>query len=119
VKTHYNTMKVIICGGRNINEYDIDKVVNNSGFKITTLICGMAKGVDSLGYMWAMKNNIHIIKYYPDWNKYGAGAGPIRNKEMVNNADGVIAIWDEISRGTKSTITLAKKKGIPVYIERI
>lgn len=112
-------MKVIIAGSRNITNINIDEIIKKSKFDITTLLCGMAKGIDSLSYMWAMKNNIHIIKYYPDWNKYGVAAGPIRNKKMVDYADALIAVWDGVSKGTKSTINFAKEKGIQIYIEKV
>lgn len=42
-----------------------------------------------------------------DWNKHGKAAGPIRNKEMVSESDGLIAFWDGKSRGTKNAIDCA------------
>lgn len=42
----------------------------------------------------------------------------IRNKEIVERADMVIAVWDGISRGTKSAVQYAQKIGKPVKVFR-
>ncbi len=51
-----------------------------------------------------------------DWDAHGKAAGPIRNKTMIDKADGLIAFWDGKSRGTKNCIECATDKGIPVLI---
>ena len=53
-----------------------------------------------------------------DWDKHGKAAGPIRNAEMAEVADALIAFWDGQSRETKSMIDLARKKGLQVAIVR-
>lgn len=110
-------MKIIVAGSRNIVDYDfVVKCIIDSSFKITELISGGCRGVDLLAEKWATQNNIIITRFNAKWNVYGKMAGPIRNSEMVNYADGLIAIWDGISRGTKNIIELAKNKNIPVVI---
>jgi len=53
-------MKVIIAGSRNINNYDIVlNAISDSNFDITEVVCGMASGVDDLGYKYALYNKIH------------------------------------------------------------
>lgn len=37
---------------------------------------------------------------------------------MVEYADGLIAIWDSKSRGTKDVIEQAVSKGLRVYVEK-
>jgi hypothetical protein len=39
----------------------------------------------------------------------GKKAGPVRNQQIVDKADVVIAFWNGDSRGTKSTIEITKK----------
>ena len=41
----------------------------------------------------------------------------MRNRQMAENADALIAYWDGESRGTKNMIEEAKKRGlkIPIY----
>jgi hypothetical protein len=62
-----------------------------------------------LGERYAKEQNIPIMIFKPDWKRFGRGAGPARNKTIVENADCVIAFWDGVSKGTQSTINIAKK----------
>lgn len=83
------------------------------------MVSGGASGVDLYGEKWARKNDIPIKRFPADWAKYGKRAGLIRNVEMANYADGLIAIWDGQSRGTKHMIDVAKDKGLVVYIYNV
>lgn len=79
-------------------------------------ISGGAKGVDSWAEESAKQMYAKCIIFKPDWNKYGKRAGFLRNQLIVNEADKLIAFWDGESKGTKHSIDLAIKKGIPVNI---
>ena len=105
-------MKVIIAGGRDIIYKEIvEKAIKESGFVITELISGACPtGVDVLGEKWAKENGIKIIRYPANWDKYGRAAGPIRNEQMSEIAEALIAIWDGKSPGTKNMISNATKK---------
>jgi hypothetical protein len=110
-------MKTIIAGSRTIHDYDnVLEAVSRSGFEITMVVSGGAFGVDRMGEGYARSHHIPFTVFKPDWNTHGKAAGPYRNRQMVEYADALIAIWDGKSRGTKSTIDLAKKKGIPIYV---
>lgn len=57
-----------------------------------------------------------LIEIPADWTTYGKAAGPIRNRQMLDlNPDIVIAFHNDItsSKGTKDTVTEAKRRGIP------
>lgn len=113
-------MKTIIAGSRDINIYGtLLDAIEASEFEITEVLSGRANGVDKLGELWATLARVPISYYPADWDTYGKSAGYRRNAEMVKDAEALIAVWDGESRGTKHTIELAKKKGIPVYIERV
>lgn len=110
-------MKIIIAGSRSISNIDeVRKAVIDSGFKISEVVSGRARGVDRLGERWAAENKIPIRQFPAFWEKYGKSAGFLRNKEMVEYADGLIAVWDGKSAGTEHTILLAEKKGLKVHI---
>ena len=115
-------MKCVIAGSRDIDSYEIVRqAIINSGFTISEVVSGAAAGVDRLGEYWAQQNNIPFVRFLPDWEKYGKRAGYVRNKQMVEYVapDGaVIAIWNG-SKGTKSTIDLAKEYKVKLYIEKI
>lgn len=112
--------KVIIYGSRTIVNYRILlDALKKSNFEITEILSGGARGVDTLAIRYAKENDIPYKIYKADWNKYGKSAGPIRNKEMINNADALIAIWDGKSRGTADIIRRARRKGIRVFVYTI
>jgi len=113
-------MKVIIAGGRDYHEYDtLLEAIKDSGFDITTVISGGAKGVDALGEQYAEGMNIPLNVYHADWERNGRAAGPIRHRMMADNGDALIAISDGESRGTKNMIETATKLGLLVYVKRV
>jgi hypothetical protein len=57
---------------------------------------------------WQSSSGLEYMEYAADWNKYGRGTGPIRNKLIVEHSDAMIAFWDGISDGTHSSIRHAE-----------
>jgi hypothetical protein len=110
-------MRVIIAGSRTVKRMeDIEAAVRESRFNITTVICGMARGADILGSLWAQKQGIPIVYYPADWRNHGKTAGILRNRRMLENADGLIAVWDGNSPGTYDMLQSAVAK-IPIYLK--
>ena len=114
-------MKVILAGSRSITDMDaLDVAIHESEFEITEVVSGHAAGVDTLGEQWAEINNIPIKLFPPDRKRYGRPhAAFVRNKQMGDYAEALIALWDGKSHGTKHMIDYATKKGIKVYVHRI
>ena len=115
-------MKIVIAGSRNFNNYDflenkINELIKNKQIDITEIVSGKAKGTDFLGEKYASLNNISIKEFPANWNLYGKKAGFLRNQEMGNYADVLIAFWDGNSKGTKHMIDYMKslKKQIFVF----
>jgi hypothetical protein len=110
-------MKTIIAGSRNISEmYYVETAIALSHFEITELICGMAPGVDMLAHSYAKMCKIPIIECPADWVKHGKSAGLIRNNEMATKAEGLIAVWDGKSNGTRDMIYKAKNRKLKVFV---
>lgn len=110
-------MRIIIAGSRGITEYAmVDRAVRESEFPITEVISGGARGADRLGEEWARRNEIPIRRFMADWERHGKRAGLVRNEEMADHAEGLIAVWDGQSPGTKHMIETAEKKGLKVFI---
>lgn len=113
-------MKVIIAGSRGIkDEQAIFNAIKASGFEITEVVSGGADGVDKFGEKYANRYDIPIKQFIPDWQKKKASAGIIRNADMANYAEALIAVWDGESRGTKNMIETATKKGLKVFVWKI
>jgi ribonuclease HI len=113
-------MKTIIAGSRTVEALEtVSRAIAESGFQITTVISGTAKGVDQLGEQWARANGIPVERFPADWKTHGNYAGHIRNRQMAENADALIAVWDGKSKGTKSMIEIAVGKGMPVHVHKV
>ena len=120
VKKRMEDFKVIIAGCRNFNDYPLLKerceyYLQN---KIKTHNVIIVSGADSLGEQFAKEHGLSCELHPADWNKHGRAAGPIRNAQMAEISDALIAFWDGKSRGTKSMIELAKQKWLRVSIVR-
>lgn len=112
--------KVVICGGRTLRDMQLVRdAIKASGFTITEVVSGTQLGADTLGKQWADENGIPVKPFPPDWQRYGTSAGPIRNQQMGDYCDAVIAIWNGKSTGTKSMIGIARKKNKPLYIHKV
>ncbi len=111
-------MRIIIAGSREISDPElIQQAVNLSGFDVTTVLSGCAAGVDSLGAEWARGQSIPVEEYRVNWTDRGAGFR--RNLQMARAADGLIAIWDGQSPGTRHMIRVAKSRGLPYYAHHL
>lgn len=113
-------MKVIIAGSRFITNYELLlDAIEEADFEITEVVCGAAAGVDSMGERYAKENNIKLSFFYANWRELGKAAGLKRNEQMGNYGEGLIAIWDGKSKGTKHMISYAKKKKLKVYVKNL
>lgn len=113
-------MKTIIAGGREILDYTLVlNAIRESKFDITEVVSGMAKGVDTLAVQFANENDLVITPFFADWNTHGRAAGPIRNRQMAEYGEALIAVWDGESRGTKNMIEEATKRGLKVYVYHV
>ena len=118
------TFKVIIAGGREFTDYSfleqkVDLLLSEKSQSHRIVIVeGGARGADRLGRNYAHSRGYEVVTFPANWDKYGKGAGFIRNREMANYADALIAFWDGQSPGTKHMINEAKEKGLAVRIQR-
>lgn len=111
-------MRVIIAGSRHLTGvrlvYD---AIRESGWftQITEIVSGCAPGIDSEGQWWAHGQVIPVKRFQAEWRKYGAAAGPIRNRQMAEYADALILIWDGQSRGSADMKKKAQAKNLLIY----
>lgn len=113
--------RVIIAGGRDFSDYDLlTKTMNHLLSNIKddiTVVCGKARGADTLGEQYAKERGFSV-RYFPaDWDRYGKSAGYRRNTEMAENADALVAFWDGKSLGTRHMIEIAKSRGLKVRVK--
>jgi len=119
------TKRIIIAGSRDFNNYSLLtsamygllKMEMISGIEVE-IVSGTTKGADQLGEAFAKEHNYPIKQFPADWNTHGKKAGYLRNKQMAEYADILVAFWNGESKGTKSMIELAEKNGLTVEIVR-
>lgn len=118
---------IIIAGSRDFTNYSIVKLslkhflLSKQTSEKPTIICGMARGADMLGYRLAKEFKLPLKEFPADWNQFGKSAGYIRNEQMAKYAqehgNGVLfAFWDGKSKGTNWMIQLAKKYNLEVHV---
>jgi len=114
-------VKVLVCGGRNFNDYTrlfvALRVAEQFHGKITEIIHGGASGADTLAGQYAALWGIPCTVFPADWKTHGRAAGPIRNALMLEQGapDRVVAMPG--GRGTQDMVKKAKAAGIPVDTE--
>ena len=109
-------MKLAIVGSRTFNDYPflVQEVLKIND--IEKIISGGARGADSLAIYYAQQNNIQFRVFLANWGQFGKKAGFIRNVEIVDYSDVILAFWDGQSKGTQHTIKLAGACKKPVFI---
>lgn len=130
-------MKVAIVGATEITDYKLlCKAIKLSGFTITEVVSGGAPGVDTLAVQYADEQGIPKKIFKAEWDnlslpgaeirtrynkwkkrdeKYVFNAGFLRNTDIIQYAEAVIALPGE-GGGTRDSIKKAKDRGIPLYI---
>lgn len=112
--------KIVIAGGRDFTDYHKFKETCKAILLISEpneyeIISGGAKGTDTMDERFAKEYNLKLTVVKPDWRQ-GKKAGPIRNRQMAELGDALIAFWDGQSKGTKNMIEEAKNRGLPTRI---
>ena len=127
-------MKIGITGSRTITDFDFIPyfTMRNKDFrifcrkhglgrrKVTKVITGGARGIDSIAFHAAESIGIRNHQFLPDRKKYPgklvAKAFQERNRQIVNNSDVLLAVWDGKSHGTKNTLAYAQKINKPAFL---
>lgn len=119
-------MRVLFCGDRNWSDRAL---IARRLFALKEkfpgiIIChGAACGADTLAGQEATRLGIPVTVFPAQWEKYGRGAGPIRNSQMLDEfkPDLVEAFHNNIeqSKGTKNMVTQARARGITAVVNKI
>lgn len=112
---------VAIVGSRNFASLGLVAATVSSlaaklGAQNLTIVSGGAKGVDAAAEVAARALGVAVESIKPDWDKYGKTAGFLRNTEIIERADVVIAFWNGISRGTMDSVRKAAERGKKVTV---
>lgn len=113
-------MRVIVAGSRGVSDYEkVSGAIASSGFDVSEIVSGGARGVDALGERYARESGLPLKVFRAEWEKHGRSAGIKRNILMAQNADAIVAVWDGESRGTEHMIDEARRSGLLMHVENV
>lgn len=118
-------MILVTTGGRSYSLRPEDYAIL-AALHPSMIYVGDALGADAYVAAWGDENKILVEVRKADWDQYGKAAGPIRNKRMLEAANGCagneylhpILLAFPGGHGTQDCIRQAKSMGIPVIYSR-
>jgi hypothetical protein len=110
-------MRVLVCGGRHYNDALtfgswLGGIQRDHG--ITQIIQGGATGADFLARQYADFQNIPVRTFEAEWGRLGRAAGPIRNRQMLEEGKPDIVVAFPGGNGTADMVRQAKRAGVSV-----
>lgn len=110
-------MRVLVCGGRRYSDALtlgswLGGIQRDHG--ITEIIQGGATGADFLARQYADFQNIPAREFKANWKRFGNAAGPIRNKQMLDEGKPDLVVAFPGGNGTADMVKQARAAGVKV-----
>lgn len=118
---------LLVCGDREWKKVGIvRRVLEQIGVGPGWIVIeGDCRGADRIGGTVARTLGAHVEPFPADWPRYGRGAGPVRNEQMLQRlaalkAEGhavrAVAFHPDLrrSKGTRDMVTRLENAGVPV-----
>jgi len=113
-------MKIVVAGSRNMPDAaeKVDSALRMSGwyYRVNVIVSGGSGNVDLAGEVWGREHGCVVRRFSADWDKHGKAAGPIRNRQMAEYSDALVAVCDGESKGTTNMILEMHRLNKPVFI---
>ena len=112
----YRDFVVLVCGGRDFNDWAMfNQAMSSLPKKPSLIVHGDAPGADTMAKLWAKSNGIYPVAIPELWNTYGKPAGNKRNMAMalIMNPDYVVAFPG--GTGTDDMVSVAEEMAITVW----
>jgi len=107
--------RIAVVGSRSFRNYaQLCSALDSILYRGDSIVSGGAIGADSMAQRYAKDRGFRIDIIYPDYAHYGRGAAFIRNKEIVEHSDRVLAFYAKgkyQQGGTANTAEWARKLG--------
>lgn len=111
--------RILVCGARDYTDAkkihtELSNLLHAYGPFI--LIEGEARGADRIARNWGDRHlpRMNIKPFPANWKRFGRGAGPIRNRQMLElgKPDIVLAFGGKDGTGTNNMVKIAKRAGV-------
>ncbi|MCI6831754.1 MAG: hypothetical protein MR896_06665 [Clostridiales bacterium] len=109
-------MRVAIIGSRSVQLEEEQDVLPYLPENTTGIVSGGAEGADQIAEHIAEFLHVPLTVFRPDYARFQRRAPLERNRDIVQHADYVIALWDGSSRGTAHAIEQCIKEYKPVRV---
>lgn len=112
----YDGFKVLVCGGRDFNDWFLfNQAMDKLPKKPTLIIHGDARGADTMAKQWGLTHGIYPVGIPALWKIYDKKAGGHRNAAMVfiMKPDYVLALPG--GTGTQDMVDKATETGITTW----
>lgn len=106
-------MRVAVIGSRKVKSLNLKEYIPKG---TTEIVSGGAKGVDTFAREYAIKNDIKLTEFLPQYDNFSKNAPLMRNVEIIQYSELVLAFWDGKSKGTKFVIDKCNALGIKVEV---
>lgn len=109
---------VVVCGGRHYEGRaalfaHLDGVAKRHG-ALFVVEGGNPTGADRFAREWRA-DRLHPGKtYLPDWKRLGRSAGPVRNRQMLDEEKPRLVVAAAGGTGTANMVAQAEAAGVPV-----
>lgn len=105
--------RILVTGGRDYD--DAETVARVLGeLQPSEIAQGGANGADRLAALWAHDTGTWCVTFPADWAKHGRAAGPIRNRQMLDQFKPDLVVAFPGGRGTEHMVRYADSCGVPV-----
>ena len=105
-----------IIGSRSVQLEEEQDVLPYLPENTTGIVSGGAEGADQIAEHIAEFLHVPLTVFRPDYARFQRRAPLERNRDIVQHADYVIALWDGSSRGTAHAIEQCIKEYKPVRV---
>lgn len=120
-------MKIVIAGSRGVrvSEGQICDTLLRAAWigKVAEVMTGECPGSPDIdGAEWAERRasiGIRHVGFPAHWTRHGKRAGFVRNGEMAEAGDALLAFWDGRSPGTLDMIRRMHRLDKPVWVEMV
>lgn len=109
-------MRVAVVGSRTLSPQNIQDYLPP---ETAELVSGGARGVDQAARACALRLDLPLTEFLPDYRRYGRAAPLKRNLQIVEYADYVLAFWDGVSTGTRHILDLCAAQKVPCRVVRL
>lgn len=116
-------VRILTCGGRNyFNHRFIAMIMDGlvleakQFFETDDIVVahGAATGADTLVDHYCKERKIDVKRYRAKWETHGRSAGPIRNREMLEDFKPDMVIAFPGGPGTADMVEIAKAANVPI-----